>query len=323
MVPNIEEIRSELDFLVLRYGEVFDQGGVPILLERSPILIATKRAEAGGCPVISDDRCGREGAGVEVGLLAIAAKAGADAPRSQSASKRGAGRETCCGVRNGRQGVKRGSRAGIDDGKGQTRLEDGHTGKAPPTQHFALPAFCLREERQVVQIADDQPMRSIEIGKAAGTAQIELIIKYGVEGSVVAGGGVCRTRESISGLYVTVRPASGEGRLHPIVVPVGIIGKLFKGAVSVHAQGFGANNGICQRVRGDLYSLTVRQCDRERLCGADQDRLQGVRHLAKGNGMASHLTDIQPPIMGERSLNGKVPLLDTGNSEVPWYLQRE
>ena len=166
-------------------------------------------------------------------------------------------------------------------------------------------------------------MRSIKIGKAARTAQIKLIVKYGVEGSVVAGGGVCRTRESISGLYVTVRPAPGERGLQRIVVPVGIIGKLFKGAVSVHAQGFGANNGICQRVRGDLYSLTVRQCDRERLCGADQDRLQGVMHLAKVNGMASHIPDFQHPIVAERSLNGKVPLLDTGNSEVPWYLQRE
>src|SRR6202043_677980 len=103
MVPNVKKVRRELDFVVLGYREVFDQGSIPILLEWSPILIATKRAEAGGCPVISDDRSDREGAGIEVGLLTITAKAGADAPRSQSASKCGTGRETCCGVRNGCQ----------------------------------------------------------------------------------------------------------------------------------------------------------------------------------------------------------------------------
>ena len=51
MVPKIEKVRGEAQGLALREFEIFDEGEVPVLLERTAVDIAAEVSEGGGAVI--------------------------------------------------------------------------------------------------------------------------------------------------------------------------------------------------------------------------------------------------------------------------------
>ena len=51
MVPDIEEVRGEAEFLAFADLEILDQRSIPVLLERTVVEIAAKISETSGAVV--------------------------------------------------------------------------------------------------------------------------------------------------------------------------------------------------------------------------------------------------------------------------------
>ena len=73
VVPDVEEVGSEADFLTFANLEIFDDGSVPVLLERAVVEVPAEVAETGGAEVRIagalgwvQQRGSREGGGIEI-----------------------------------------------------------------------------------------------------------------------------------------------------------------------------------------------------------------------------------------------------------------
>ena len=107
MIPHVEEIRGEADFLAFAELEILDERSIPILLERSTVDVSTEVAEAGDASVARwigpswSCTLTRLGAGViKIGhrckrcRIQITIEALVNVPTGQAARKAGAGTET-------------------------------------------------------------------------------------------------------------------------------------------------------------------------------------------------------------------------------------
>ena len=195
MVPDIEEVRRELEVLVFGYTEILADGNVPVLLKRTAERISPEVSET--CGAINTDRR-RTADGSRIEELIDPA---VNVALSLSGLHREAGIQGCrAGVRTA-QGKSRAS-AGVDDGEGRPGLKRGDATKRPPRQERALEASLLRIERQVPGVVDDQPVGAIKIRWPVGMTEISLIVDRRIERSVPAGGGVQSLRPGVRCLEV-------------------------------------------------------------------------------------------------------------------------
>src|SRR5262249_32493969 len=108
--------------------------------------------------------------------------------------------------------------SGVGDREGRTGLEDRDAADRPVGKQDAPQAFGIPEEGQIVAVTDDEAMRAVEIGKAAGILQIGFVVKRGVERGVAARSGVGRPRESICSLKIAPVPTARDRRLKRVIV---------------------------------------------------------------------------------------------------------
>ncbi len=152
VIPDVEEVRSETQFLALGDAEILDQRKIPILLEGPAINVAAQVAEGGsasGSGRISGATNGigwgreSEVSGVQVTVIdqrvdvavrvAVADGTAVDELRASYAGLQAADIGESCGV--------------IQNGEGRAGLEDSNAAERPATQGCASPAFRIAEER--------------------------------------------------------------------------------------------------------------------------------------------------------------------------------
>src|SRR5438128_1521222 len=102
-----------------------------------------------------------------------------------------AAREGCAALKaggfhsRGRTETQEGaSCAGIKYGERRTGLEQSDAAYGPSTQQCPLHALFVAEPRQIVAIADGQPMRAVEVGQSARGVQRGFVVECAVESGV-------------------------------------------------------------------------------------------------------------------------------------------
>src|SRR5439155_1824999 len=108
----------------------------------------------------------------------------------------------------------------------------------------------LGEEGQVIDIADREAVRAIEVGKSAGRVDVALIIVSGVERGVAGGSGVGGSGPGVGSLEVTAGPAARHGGLQRVIVRIGVVGKELVARVAIEARCRSTRNGIGKGVGG-------------------------------------------------------------------------
>src|ERR1700676_3688220 len=111
----------------------------------------------------------------------------------QGACGRETGAEQWCAARS----EKCGSGPGIENRKRSSGLEDGYPADLPSAQCLFLPAFGVTEKGQVVNVADDETMRPVKIGKSTRSIDVALVIVRRVDSGVAGGSCVSRFRVGI------------------------------------------------------------------------------------------------------------------------------
>src|SRR4029453_9957777 len=151
-------------------------------------------------------------------------------------------------------------------------------------------------------------MRTIEIGKSAGSVDIALIIVRGVERGVAGGSSVSGFGPGVGRLEVTTRPATRKSGLQGGVVRIGIVGEELVAGIAVEARSRSARNGVGKGIRGDLKWGAVGRGNGDRIGRSGVERLNGVACFAEMDGMGTDITDFENPAFAEGTLNGEVPL---------------
>src|SRR6266852_813797 len=191
VVPDVEEIRREAQFLPLGQFEILDEGKVPVLLVRSAENVPAQIAEVRGAEVTVrqalrrvEQRRGGEGIDVQIAVV----DAALNAPRSHCGGERAAtGQASRQRARSEARSEKRRPRSGIRYRERSARLENGDPAHGPILQQSCLDAVRALEERQVVPVADDEPVRAIEVREAPRSIERGLIVEGGIERSVAGG----------------------------------------------------------------------------------------------------------------------------------------
>ena len=139
MVPDVEEIRRELEILVLRDAEVLANGNIPVLLKRSTERVAAEIPETGGS-VDSDSRRSANCIGIEE-LIDPAV----NISMSLGGSDGEARIQGCSAGVRAAQGKGRTS-AGIDDSEGRSRLKGRDSAERPSRKKSAptMPSLFAR-----------------------------------------------------------------------------------------------------------------------------------------------------------------------------------
>src|SRR5882724_1219963 len=194
VIPDVEEVGSEAQRLLLRQLDVFYQREIPVLLVRAAENVSAQIAEVRGAKVRVGEgvaqcwikkRRGGERVDVQVSIV----DAVLNAPRVDCAGKRAAG----CQAAGQRAGSKSRAekaccRSGIRYRERRSRLENSDAAYGPVLQQSGLHAGSVLKDRQVVAIADNKPMRPVEVREAARSIQRGLIIERGIERGIPAGG---------------------------------------------------------------------------------------------------------------------------------------
>src|SRR6476660_9169244 len=93
----------------------------------------------------------------------------------------------------------------------------------------------MHEERQIIRVADGQPMRTIEVRNSAGCVDIALVVVSSVERGVARRGCVNVLGERVGGLEIALTKAPREGRLQRVINGVRIVSEKLVAAVSIQS----------------------------------------------------------------------------------------
>src|SRR5581483_2922707 len=78
----------------------------------------------------------------------------------------------------------------IQNGERHSALEDRDPAHLPAAKQHSFHTSVVKEERQVVGIADREPVRTIEVRKASGSVDVALIVVRRIESRVAGRGRV-------------------------------------------------------------------------------------------------------------------------------------
>ena len=304
MVPNVEEVRRELEVLVFGYTEILADGNVPVLLKRTAERISPEVSEAGGA-INTDRRRTADGSRIEELI---------DPAVNISMGLRGADGEArmercCAGVRAAqRKGRASGS---IDHDERCSRLEGCDSAERPASKKSTDHAFALCQERQVPVVVNDQPVGTIKIRGPVGTPQVGLIVDRRVKCGVAAGCRIQRLRPGIGRLEVE-RPREPVSRrnLQRVVVRPRIACEQLVVA-RCQAKRSRARIGIGECVFRDGVLRAILCLDRHRVSSRIVG-LNSISSLTQVCPLGADVANFQNPVPRQFALDAQVPLLRAG-----------
>ena len=114
---------------------------------------------------------------------------------------------------------------------------------------------AMVEEWQLVDIADFQHLRPIEIGDSSRSVDRAFVVEGSVVGCVSRGGGIDVLGESVRSLNVTSLPAPRDCSLKRVVNGISVVGEDLIAGISVQAGRGCARDGIgkCVVSNGDSF----------------------------------------------------------------------
>src|ERR1700722_11708602 len=100
------------------------------------------------------------------------------------------------------------ARAGIKNRERRSRLKCGYSADGPSTQQRVDSAGGMLEEWKLINVADRETMRTVEIGNAPRCIDVALIVIGRVDRGISGGSGVYVLGKCVGGLKVITSPAS-------------------------------------------------------------------------------------------------------------------
>ena len=302
VIPNVEEIGREPQFLPLSELKVLHQREVPVLLSRPAECVASK---------ISETRCAEVGVGealrriqlgrkIERVAIQVAVDSCTDVAAGVSTRHRGPSSKICGQHARSRSRTQEcSSGARIEYRERQSRLNDGNAADRPSRQRRMLPALLGLKERQFVAVAYSQAMRAVEVGKTSRIIQVGFIVERSIERGVASGSCIRRSGECVSGLEIARSPAARQRGLKRVVVRVGIVGEELEPGVAVDALCTRTSHGVSERVGRDRVAVENDGIGWSRVL-----RLQRVARFTQVNRVSTHVTDLKHPLPSKGMLHG-------------------
>src|SRR5712691_11678719 len=175
----------------------------------------------------------------------------------------------------------------------------------------------MLKERELVDVADGKTVWTVEIGNAAGSIDVALIIVGRIEGGIAGGSRVDVLGEGVCGLKIVSSPAPRKRGLQSVVDGICIVGEDLISAVAVQARRGRTRDGVGKCVVDDRCGDATRVCDRERMGGAGIYGLDRIARLTQMDASGSDIANFQDPELSEVALQREVPLLRVGDNEMP------
>ena len=179
------------------------------------------------------------------------------------------------------------------------------------------------EEGKVIDVADFEHLRAVEIGDSTRSVDGALVVESGVVGGVSGGSGVDVFGKGVGGLDVALLPAPRQRGLERMIDRVRVIGEDLISGVAVQTGRGRAGDCIRKGVGGDLMGVAAGVGDGERMRGTGVNRLDGVAGFAQVRALGADVAEFKNPLAAQVALHGEIPLLGVGHDEVAGHFENE